>query len=240
MWCIFRNGASFLRRAPGSPYYSQLSKKLEEMRVILEVPESAKGIVLSFLEMLKTIQVEGVTLEEDKKDETILRNQIFNGRLFDTNEKLLRLRRVIAHSIDMGEYNALFGEPNPSTIDPDVQGEWYYLMKALEESEVAKKFSVPSFIDQMIDWYPWLFSFETTEDMQAFKRKMEKSISHGKSIWKYGKAKEVTKLKDMWARYNQTNIDYAKVERIFNAAYTGLCVKLVALKQEIAKEKATR
>ena len=211
-----------------------------EMRVILEVPESAKGIVLSFLEMLKTIQVEGVTLEEDKKDETILRNQIFNGRLFDTNEKLLRLRRVIAHSIDMGEYNALFGEPNPSTIDPDVQGEWYYLMKALEESEVAKKFSVPSFIDQMIDWYPWLFSFETTEDMQAFKRKMEKSISHEKSIWKYGKAKEVTRLKDMWARYNQTNIDYAKVERIFNAAYTGLCVKLVALKQEIAKEKATR
>ena len=177
---------------------------------------------------------------DEEKDETILRNQIFNGRLFDTNEKLLKLRKVIAHSIDMGEYNAMFGEPNPSTINPDVQGEWYYLMKALEESEVAKKFSVPSFIDQMIDWYPWLFSFETPEYMQAFKRKMEKSISHEKSIWKYGRAKEVTKLKDMWARYNQTNIDYAKVERMFNAAYTGLCVKLVALKQEIAKEKAAR
>lgn len=176
----------------------------------------------------------------DDEDETILKNIIFNSKVFDTNEKLLKLRKVIAHSINMGEYNAMFGEPNPSTIDPDVQGEWYYLMKALEESEVAKKFSVPSFIDQMIDWYPWLFSFETPEDMQAFKRKMEKSISHEKSIWKYGKAKEVTKLKDMWARYNQTNIDYAKVERIFNAAYTGLCVKLVALKQEIAKEKATR
>lgn len=176
----------------------------------------------------------------DDEDETILKNIIFNSKVFDTNEKLLRLRKVIAHSIDMGEYNAMFGEPNPSTIDPDVQGVWYYLMKALEESEVAKKFSVPSFIDQMIDWYPWLFSFETPEDMQAFKRKMEKSISHEKSIWKYGKAKEVTKLKDMWARYHQANIDYAKVERMFNAAYTGLCVKLVALKQEIAKEKATR
>ena len=176
----------------------------------------------------------------DDEDETIFKNIIFNFKVFDTNEKLLRLRRVIAHSIDMGEYNAMFGEPNPSTIDPNVQGEWYYLMKALEESEVAKKFSVSSFIDQMIDWYPWLFSFETPEDMQAFKRKMEKSISHEKSIWKYGKAKEVTKLKDMWARYHQTNIDYAKVERMFNAAYTGLCVKLVALKQEIAKEKATR
>ena len=185
-------------------------------------------------------EAEDETMDEEAEDETILRNQIFDGRLFDTNDKLLRLRKVIAHSIDMGEYNAMFGEPNPSTIDPYVQGEWYYLMKALEESEVAKKFSVPSFIDQMTDWYPWLFSFETPEDMQAFKRKMEKSISHEKSIWKYGRAKEVTKLKDMWARYNQTNIDYAKVERMFNAAYTGLCVKLVALKQEITKEKTTR
>ena len=194
-------------------------------------------------------QKDGKTLHEDiphseenvdDEDETILKNIIFNFKVFDTNEKLIRLRKVIAHSIDMGEYNAMFGEPNPSTIDPDVQGEWYYLMKALEESEVAKKFSVPSFIDQMIDWYPWLFTFETPEDMQAFKRKMEKSISHEKSIWKYGKAKEVTKLKDMWARYNQTNIDYAKVERMFNAAYTGLCVKLVALKQELLKEKAIR
>ena len=32
----FRNVATFLRGAPGSPYYSQLSKKLEAMRVIFE------------------------------------------------------------------------------------------------------------------------------------------------------------------------------------------------------------
>ena len=181
-----------------------------------------------------------VRQETKAEVETILKNIIFNFKVFDTNEKLLRLRRVIAHSIDMGEYNAMFGEPNPSTIDPNVHGEWYYLMKALEESEVAKNFSVPGFIDQMIDWYPWLFSFETSGDKQVFKRKMEKSISHEKGIWKYGKAKEVTNLKDMWARYSQTNIDYAKVERMYNAAYTGLCVKLVALKQEIAKENSTR
>ena len=42
------------------------------MKITMEVPESAKGIVLSFLEMLKTIQVEGVTLEEDEKDETMI------------------------------------------------------------------------------------------------------------------------------------------------------------------------
>ena len=41
-------------------------------------------------------------------------------------------------------------------------------------------------------------------------------------------------------RSTSMNIDYAKVERMFNAAYTGLCVKLVALKQEILKEKVTR
>ena len=178
--------------------------------------------------------------DNETEKETILKNIIFNSKVFDTNERLLRLRRAIAHSIDMGECNAMFGEPNACTINPNVQGEWYYVMKALEESEVARKFSVPSFVDQMTDWYPWLFSFEFPEDIQAFKRKMEKSISHEKSIWKYGKTREVTKLKDMWARYNQTNIDYAKVERMFNAAYTGLCVKLVALKQEMMKEKAMR
>ena len=206
----------------------------------MEVPESARETVLVILEMLKSIRIEGTTLKDEEKDETILKNQIFNSRQFDTNDKLLRLRRVIANSIDMGEYNAMFGEPNESTINPGVQGEWYYVMKALEESEVAKKFTVPNFIDQMIDWYPHLFSFDTPEDMQAFKRKMEKSISHEKSIWKFGKAKEVTKLKDMWARYNQTTIDYAKVERIFSAAYDGLCKKLIDLKQEIEKGKATR
>ncbi len=178
--------------------------------------------------------------EGDNDAEQVLQNRIFNSRLFDSNDKLLMLRRVIAHSIDMGEYNAMFGEPNSSTINPDVQGEWYYVMKALEESEVTKRFTVPGFVDQMIDWYPWLFTFETPGDMQSFKRKMEKSISHEKSIWKFGKAKEVTRLKDMWARYNQTSIDYAKVERMFNAANTGLCLKLIALKQEIAKEKASR
>lgn len=179
-------------------------------------------------------------VDDDVDEEFILKNLIFKSKVFDTNDRLLRLRKVIANSIDMGEYNVMFGEPNPSTINPKVQGEWYYVMKALEESEVAnKRFSVPNFIDQMIDWYPWLFSFDTLEDMQIFKRKMEKSISHEKSIWRYGRAREVAKLKDMWAKYHLTNIDYAKVERIFSAAYTGLCVKLVALKQEIAKEKAS-
>ena len=48
----------------------------------------------------------------------------------------------------------------------------------------------------------------------------------------YQKAAECA---DTLSQINQTNIDYAKVERMFNAAYTGLCVKLVALKQEIAK-----
>lgn len=177
----------------------------------------------------------------DTDEEPILRNLIFNGKVFDTNDRLLRLRKVIANSIDMGEYCVMFGEPNASMINPAVQGEWYYVMKALEESEVAnKRFTVPGFIEQMIDWYPWLFSFDTVEDMQAFKRKMEKSISHEKGIWRHGKAREVTRLKDMWARFSQTNIDYAKVERMFNAAYGGLCVKLVALKQEIIKEQATR
>ena len=219
-----------------------LSQKPRVMRITIEVPESAKETVMTFVQMLKSIKVEGAEeVKNGSEDEATLRNMIFNGRLFDTNDRLLQLRKVIAQSIDMGKYGVMFGEPNEYTINPAVQGEWYYVMKALEESEVTvKKFSVPDFIDQMIDWYPWLFTFDTPDDLQIFKRKMAKSISHEKGIWRHGKAREVTRLKDMWARYRQVNVEYAKVERMFNAAYSGLCVKLMALRQEIAKERAAR
>lgn len=181
---------------------------------------------------------ETVKDSEDQEDDIILKNIIFKEKIFDTNSRLLLLRKIIAHAINMEEYNAMFGEPNHFTINPSVQSEWYYVMRAIEEAEIAKGLNVPKFIDQMLDWFPWLFNFETAEEMSKFKRKMAKSISHEKALWKYGKAKEVTKLKDMWARFNSLSIDYVKVERMYNAAYTGLYVKLVQLKQDIEKERA--
>lgn len=177
--------------------------------------------------------------EDATDDEDPLKNFIFKAKLFDSNDRLSELRRTIAHAIDMAEYNEMFGETNPYIISPEAQNEWYYIMKAIEEAEIAvSRMTVPSFIDQMIDWYPWLFKFGTAEEMAASKRKLAKSISHEKGLWKYGKAKEVTRLKDMWARRQPLGIDSAKVERMYNAAYKGLLLKLLELKQEIEKQQA--
>lgn len=137
----------------------------------------------------------------------------------------------------MGDYNNVFGELNRKRIDPGVQSEWYYILKAIEESGAAKKrFSVGDFVEQMLSWYPWIFKdFETLEEKNEFVRRMEKSISHEKNLWKYGAGKEMTCIKDMWARWRSLQIDFAKVERvqpIVKALYDGL----TNLKSEMEKE----
>ena len=137
----------------------------------------------------------------------------------------------------MDDYNELFGEPNQYLLDPEVKGEWYYILKAIEEAEIAKRVPISKFIKQMDSWYPWLLSYDNVDEMQDIYRKYEKSISHEKSLWKVGKAKDIVKLKDMWARINSLNMDYSKAQRIFNAAYGGLCTQLMEYKQEIEKGK---
>lgn len=174
---------------------------------------------------------------DNGEEEEILRNIIFIEKLFDSNVKLQKLRDEIAKSIDMGDYNNVFGELNRKRIDPSVQSEWYYILKAIEESGVAKRrFSVGDFVEQMLSWYPWTFNaFQTLEEKNEFVRKMEKSISHEKSLWKYGPGKEMTCIKDMWARWRSLQIDFAKVERIqpiVKALYDGL----TNLKSEMEKE----
>lgn len=179
------------------------------------------------------------TLSEEEEDD-VYKNLIFKVKLFDSNARILALRSIVAHAIDMGKNNAFFGDPNPYTINPYAQNEWYYIMKALEEAEiVVTHVSVAKFIDQMLDWYPWLSNeFQTVEEMVAYKRKVAKSISHEKSLWKYGSAKKVTKLKDMWAKFQQLGVNPTKVERMYNAVYQGLLLKLIKLKQEIEKQQA--
>lgn len=178
--------------------------------------------------------------EEEEEEEDIVKNLIFKTKIFDSNARLVALRGLVANAINMSEYNKLYGERNPYTIDPEAQNEWYYIMRALEEAEIVCSMTVPKFIDQMIAWFPFLFSFHTAHELDMFKRNLGKSISHEKGLWKYGRAKEVTRLKDMWARCQQLGIDTAKVDRMHNAVYIGLLLKLLKLRQDIEKQNAKR
>ncbi len=175
------------------------------------------------------------TSDEPIEDEP-LRNIIFNERLFDSNARLTKLRDTIASAIDMGDATIMYGQPQQVRINPEVQSDWYYIVKAIEETKVARKFAVTGFIDQMVEWFPMLFPDETKEQWEKYKRRLSKSISDEKSLWRYGKMQEVVTLRDMWAKRKNVRLDQAKMERVYAIAYKGLYTSLTNLKQEIERE----
>lgn len=182
--------------------------------------------------------IETQTLEDEKNTESPLRNHIFVEKIFDTNERLLKLRNTIASAIDMGEATIMYGEPQKVRINPAAQNEWYYIVKAVEESGVARNFAVTRFIEQMVEWFPTLFPSDTQEEWEKFKRRLSKSISAEKKLWKHGVMQEEIPLKDMWAKQKSLGMDAAKMERVYAIAYKGLLQNLEDLKQEIIKEKS--
>ncbi len=164
-----------------------------------------------------------------------LKPHFFKTRLFASDAALQRVRTLIANSMDLGEYNAEFGERNEYCINPMAQNEWFYLMKAIQEAGIAGTFTVPKFIEIMLDWFPCLREIMKVEEGDKFERKMERSISNERGLWKYGTSKEDTAFKDMWARRQQLGIDSAKLQHVYDAAYKGLCERLTDFRKELGK-----
>ncbi|MBR3413420.1 MAG: hypothetical protein IKG81_12105 [Bacteroidales bacterium] len=169
------------------------------------------------------------------EDEEVLSNLIFIDKYFYDNHRLHRLRNEIGRSIDLKDYNGVFGCLERKRINPEVQSEWYYISKAIIESGVAKRHSVSDFLDQMSRWYPTAFEGTGTlkEKKKLFNR-MGKSISHEKSLWQINKG-EVVKIEDMWARFSRLHLDKKKVEYVQPIAY-GLLLGLRKLKNEMERE----
>lgn len=170
------------------------------------------------------------------QEETIdcLRNYIFDTKLFDSDDKLKYLLAEIARSIDLDEYNAIYGTNEYGRINPSAKNEWYYIFEALLEAGMCRKnVGDKEFVAQMMEWFPTAFSYDTPEEMKAMTDKLRKSISHERNLWKHGGAKEVTQLKDMWARHVQLGIAYEKVSRFYEVAYKGLYMQLVGMKEEL-------
>lgn len=161
-----------------------------------------------------------------------LDNIIFNHRIFDTDSKLTKLRDIIAASINMGEDNGKLVLPEKEQINPNSKNEWYYIYKAIEEAGIviSRKFKDSTFIEQMISWYPWLFQFDSAEEMNVYKRNWQKSISHERSLWR--RKGNVTQIKDMWANYKNLNMEKNKVLRM-NTIAKELLRKLSDYRNEI-------
>lgn len=231
-------------RALEPPYFNPLRQKvIEEKKQAIEekFSKKTKTEVLPNIIIEDGICLSGIGNKIDMgrdNEKELIHNHIFQDRIFDTNERLTMLRSIVASAIDMGDVTPLYGKPQEVRINPNAKNEWYYIVKAIEESGVAKKFAITHFIEQMIEWFPILFPSSSKEEWERFKRLLSKSISEEKSLWKHGKMKDVVPLKDMWAKQKQIRMDSAKMERVYAIAYKGLYQNLVDLKDSIAKEKS--
>lgn len=179
--------------------------------------------------------VEEAEVVEEVKDVAgqcgeLLVNDVFNDDLFMTNERLLRLRTIISESIGMG---------NREKIDLSKGLEWYWLYQAIYDAGLFETRSnrenvvtVVGFIRQMAKWFPDVIH---TDDEERI-RNICKSVSAEQGNWVMN-GKPVN-LSDIEAnKRRMTAIKPTKIERIVNVAYNGLFTKLVALKQELLKEK---
>lgn len=184
--------------------------------------------------------VEEAQVIESEVEEPI-RPGIFDERIFNSNERLSKLRDTIAAAIDMGDATIMYGEPQAIRINPAVQSEWYYIVKSIEEAKVAHgKLSVTGFIEQMMEWYPMLFPDGTKEEWEKFKRKLSNSISGEKNLWRQGKMKEIVPLREMWAKGIANVLGNAKANRIYEMAYKGLYTSLTSLKHEMERENNSK
>ena len=163
----------------------------------------------------------------------LLVNDVFSDELFMTNQQLLKLRTIINESIGMG---------NQDKIDLSKGLEWYWLYQGIYDAGLFETRSnrenvvtVVGFVRQIAKWLPDIIDIDDEERI----RNICKSVSAEQGKWMMN-GKPVN-LVDIEANKRRiTAMKPAKIERIVRVTYNGLYTKLIALKQDILKEKATR
>ena len=176
--------------------------------------------------------VEEVKEVANECDELLV-NDVFSDELFTTNQQLLQLRTIINESVGMGDQNK---------IDLSKGLEWYWLYQAIFDAGLFETRSnrenvvtMVGFVRQMAKWLPDIIDIDDEERI----RNICKSMSAEQAKWMMnGKPVNIVDIEANKRR--MTAMKTTKKERIVSVAYNGLYTKLVALKQEIAKEKATR
>ena len=176
--------------------------------------------------------VEEVKEVAEECDELLV-NDIFSDELFTTNQQLLQLRTIINESVGMG---------NQEKIDLSKGLEWYWLYQAIYDAGLFETRSnrenvvtVVGFVRQIAKWLPDIIDKDDEERI----RNICKSMSAEQSKWIMN-GKPVNLVDIEANKRRMTAMKPTKIERIVRVAYHGLYTKLVALKQEILKEKATR
>ncbi len=177
--------------------------------------------------------------EQEDLCEDVLENIIFS-KLFDSNQKLLLLRKEIAASIDLGAATPLYTDSiglDRSKIDPLMKNEWFFILAALKDANVLRSKPVldREFVQQMVRFFPMLpnLNFETTEEYDKGMRKFAQSISVERRKWKING--NVVRLVDLQAKQHRLpQLSEEKIARIIRIAMP-LYVNLTKLIQELRK-----
>lgn len=177
--------------------------------------------------------------KQEDLGEDVLENIIFS-KLFDSNQKLLLLRKEIAASIDLGAATPLYTDSiglDRSKIDPLMKNEWFFILAALKDANVLRNKPVldREFVQQMVRFFPMLpnLNFETTEEYDKGMRKFAQSISVERRKWKING--NVVRLVDLQAKQHRlSQLSEEKIARIIRIAMP-LYVNLTKLIQELRK-----
>ena len=176
--------------------------------------------------------VEEVKEVANECDELLV-NDVFSDELFTSNQQLSQLRTVINEYVGMGDQNK---------IDLSKGLEWYWLYQAIYDAGLFETRSnrenvvtVVGFVRQIAKWLPDIIDIDDEERI----RNICKSMSAEQAKWMMNGMP--VNLVDIEAnKRRMTAMKPTKIERIVRVAYNGLYTKLIALKHEILKEKATR
>lgn len=164
-------------------------------------------------------------------------NVIFNSRILTTEEHYRKVRDVILRFIKKDGVAS-----DVEQINPSAQNEWYFIMKGIRESGMARsEMGDTKFAEQMVAWYPDLFAEKIGEgESKDFVRNFAKSISAERNnYWTEGVEKTEVAIIDMHAHARTRNIDSGKAKRAFGIA-NGLKKALEELKTEIQKAQSAK
>lgn len=163
-------------------------------------------------------------------------NIIFNPHIFTTETCYRKLYETIRSFIKQRE--ATTENENETNrkfqINPEIQAEWYYILKAIDEAKVtrrSRKLTDANFLRQMRIWFPAFFLMKEDEDEEKMIRRYASSLSVERQKWIESSEKQEIEISDMIAHSQKRDRDRLKAIR-----YHGIAEGLRAQLEEMKKK----
>lgn len=138
-------------------------------------------------------------------------NIIFNPYIFTTEACYRKLYETIRSFIKQREATTENeNETNRSfQINSEIQAEWYYILKAIDEAKVtrrSRKLTDTDFLRQMRIWFPASFLMKEDENEEKMIRRYASSLSAERQKWTESSEKQEIAISDMIAHSQKETV----------------------------------